>query len=168
MHVSHCYSMFLNFPLFLLQEFQTIMREFKEELIRKEYSCMFFIIMSHGILFNIRLRDMSRINVYKDILSEFSDKKFHQFCGKPKVCILNACQYFMANDAKEITNMVVDDSELYPDMLVCTPCAYGVKAKRHKLKGSYFIQELAKVLREKRKDMHLEAMMKEVSSHFEF
>lgn len=111
---------------------------------------------------------MSRINVYKDILSEFSDKKFHQFCGKPKVCILNACQYFTANDAKEIANMVVDESELYPDMLVCTPCFYGVKAKRHVKKGSYFIQELAKVLKEKWKSMHLEAIMKEVSTRTRF
>lgn len=144
-----------------LQEFATEVRDFKKDLVNGNYSSLFFAIMSHGVMINVKLCD-KYLNVYEDILTTFSEREFPEFRGKPKIFFINTCQEIPKTFPSGTSCM--DDTIVLSDMLLITPCYPGVKSKRSPSTGSYGLQMVTKVFREKWKTSHIEEMLKEVGS----
>ncbi|ODN00812.1 Caspase-14 [Orchesella cincta] len=120
--------------------------EFKDMLSKKDASCCFVVFMSHGILYNVKMADDQRVNVFTDIMDHFSERNFVGFCGKPKIFVFQACNNFSENDLTDVS-FLRDSTDMYSDMLYVTASLPGIKATRNKTKGSYFIQTFVKLLK---------------------
>ncbi|CAL8099605.1 unnamed protein product [Orchesella dallaii] len=141
-------------------ELQTIIKKFKKSLIDSNSSCCFVVFMSHGILYNVRMADHRRINVFTNIVDHFSENNFKEFQGKPKIFIFQVCSYYHENDLIDCADFVRDPKDIYADMLYISASLPGIKATRNSKKGSYFIQKFVDVLKRFAGNKDLEAILK--------
>lgn len=82
-----------DFPAFW-QEFESVLKEFKDELTTYAYSSSFVVVMTHGDQNTMHLNNVETVDVYEDILKQFNEVNFPEFDGMPKVFILQGCQTY--------------------------------------------------------------------------
>ncbi|KAJ6641658.1 Caspase-10, partial [Pseudolycoriella hygida] len=126
-------------------EFAKLIRDFKDELIEKNYDSLFIVISSHGANNEVSLSGIPEqsVCVVQDVMAPFSDKNFPQYTGKPKVFMPITCQNF---GKSELGNGVkCTDNHLF-DMLICCPCLPGYLQRRYFESGSLFVDRLVRNL----------------------
>ncbi|XP_066535522.1 caspase-6-like [Hoplias malabaricus] len=131
-----------------------------EKASKENYSdadCIVCIFLSHGEEGHIFAKD-NKISI-KEIIDFFRGNNCRSLVGKPKIFIFQACRGDIGEDA--VTPMVGDDdmaAEVMEDaavvftlpagadFLMCYCASEGFTAFRHIEEGTYYIQELCKVL----------------------
>ncbi|ODM98052.1 Caspase-3 [Orchesella cincta] len=139
----------LNFAIFkdedlTVEQFQTRLKNFKKRLVAQNANACVLVVMSHGQLNEIEMTDGKLVDVWKDIISEFSDLNFPEFSDRAKIFIFEACQIYLTHGFMQ--SISSNFSPVHSDMMLCFAAIPGHYGYRSKTDGSFFITVLCNVL----------------------
>ncbi|XP_067613784.1 caspase Dronc [Eurosta solidaginis] len=154
-----------------------------EDLLHSEYTrkteCFILALMSHGELNGkdkeiVEFSDGSVAEV-EDIRERFSNEKCPNLKQKPKVLIFPFCRGYTSDsgvqgeletDSINYTSMTNKDNLVatMSDLLICYATSPGLKSHRDLTTGSWYIQELCKVIAQHAHDTHFEDIIQIVQA----
>ncbi|XP_052084454.1 caspase-14-like isoform X2 [Mytilus californianus] len=134
----------------------------------KKYYCFICVVMSHGEEDGIKTIDGQKIKM-DDITAKFKNTEFKDFIDKPKIFIVQTCRgkpvqplaEHVADDEMELEDDFIGSVSVPKDadILLAYATTDGHLSFRHKETGSWFIDALVKVLKEKYENQHFEEML---------
>jgi hypothetical protein len=145
------------------------LKKFRQMLIEKKCGSFILVISSHGGKYSnsILMNDVKEINLYRDIVYEFSDKRFPEFQGKPKIFLVSACQDFEDTEKPkspdEDSNVqLVGSGDTIRDVIIVFATAPYQVAYSGTQKGSVFIKSVVDTFTKRADKDTLKEMLDEV------
>jgi hypothetical protein len=139
-------------------------KRFRDKFNQLSVDACVVVAMSHGIRDELEMVDGKMINFWNKIIYEFHPDNCPKLENKPKVFMINSCQFFYKKteapiDA-DIDRLLPQD---YSDILVVVSALPGYPSYRNKRNGTQFIGNLVNIFQNHACNMEIQKMLKLVS-----